>query len=211
MLSLAQVRSADLGQPGRDKDVRTKAGLPAPLVDIRLLDARGAEAPLDGKARGEIVVRAPWLTQAYVGNTDASEQLWAGGYLHSGDIGVIEADGYLRVVDRIKDVIKTGGEWVSSAEIEDLIAQCEGVAEAAVIGIDDEKWGERPIAFVIKNKPKDTAVSEAAIKAHLKTFADAGRISKFGIPDRILFAETLARTSVGKVDKKRLKAGYADR
>ena len=211
MLSLAQVRSADLGQPGRDKDVRTKAGLPAPLVDIRLLDARGAEAPHDGKARGEIVVRAPWLTQAYVGNTDASEQLWAGGYLHSGDIGVIEADGYLRVVDRIKDVIKTGGEWVSSAEIEDLIAQCEGVAEAAVIGIDDEKWGERPIAFVIKNEPKDTAVSEAAIKAHLKTFADAGRISKFGIPDRILFVETLARTSVGKVDKKRLKAGYADR
>jgi fatty-acyl-CoA synthase len=114
LLCLAQVKSADLtGDPEKAVDIRTKAGIAAPLVDIRLVDTDLNEVPHDGQTPGEVVVRAPWLTQGYVDDAEASEQLWAGGYLHTNDIGVIEPSGYLRIVDRIKDAIKTGGEWVS--------------------------------------------------------------------------------------------------
>jgi fatty-acyl-CoA synthase len=209
LLCVAQVKSADLiGDPEKAVDIRTKAGIPAPLVDIRLVDTDLNEVPRDGQTPGEVLVRAPWLTQGYVDNAEASEQLWAGGYLHTNDIGVIEPGGYLRIVDRIKDVIKTGGEWVSSLQIEDLISQCKGVSEAAVIGIKDDKWGERPFALVIKDSRTGGDLSDTQIKAHLRAFADSGVISKFGIPDRILFVNTLDKTSVGKVDKKALREKY---
>jgi fatty-acyl-CoA synthase len=189
-------------------DIRTKAGIPVPLVDIRLVDADLREVPHDGQTPGEVVVRAPWLTQGYVDNPEASEQLWAGGYLHTNDIGVIEPSGYLRIVDRIKDVIKTGGEWVSSLQIEDLISECKGVSEAAVIGVKDDKWGERPLALIVRNAQAGDDPSDTQIKAHLRALADAGVISKIGIPDRILFVKTLAKTSVGKFDKKALREKY---
>ena len=209
LLCLAQVKSADLvGDPEKALDIRTKAGIPAPLVDIRLLDTDRNEVAHDGQTPGEVVVRAPWLTQGYVDDAEASEQLWAGGYLHTNDIGIIEPGGYLRIVDRIKDVIKTGGEWVSSLQIEDLISQCKGVSEAAVIGVKDDKWGERPVALVIRDAQAGDDPSDTQIKAHLGASADAGVISKFGIPDRILFVKTLPKTSVGKVDKKALREKY---
>jgi acyl-CoA synthetase (AMP-forming)/AMP-acid ligase II len=211
LLCLAQVQSADLtGSPEKEIDIRTKAGMPAPLVDIRVVDPTLSELPHDGKTSGEIVVRAPWLTQGYVDNAEASEQLWAGGYLHTGDIGVIEPGGYVRIIDRIKDVIKTGGEWVSSLQIEDLISQCAGVLEAAVIGIKDDKWGERPLALVIRDPTAGEALGEREIKAHLKALADAGAISKYGIPDKILFVDKLPKTSVGKFDKKQLRQRYGN-
>jgi fatty-acyl-CoA synthase len=158
-----------------------------------------------------IVVRAPWLTQGYVDNAEASEQLWAGGYMHTGDIGVIEPGGYVRIVDRIKDVIKTGGEWVSSLQLEDLISQCKGVSEAAVIGIKDDRWGERPLALVIRDAQTGNDLTDTQIKAHLKAFADAGMMSKFGIPDKILFVDALPKTSIGKFDKKKLRETYGER
>jgi fatty-acyl-CoA synthase len=164
--------------------------------------------PNDGQTRGEIVARAPWLAEDYAGNAGASEELWAGGYMHTNDIGIIEPDGYLRVVDRMKDVIKTGGEWVSSIQLEDLISQCDGVSEAAVIGVKDPKWGERPLALVVKDSSGNGDLTAADIKAHLKSFADTGAISKFAIPDRILFVAKLPRTSVGKFDKKDLRERY---
>ncbi|WP_426213187.1 fatty acid--CoA ligase [Mesorhizobium abyssinicae] len=209
LLSVAQVRSADFtADLDKELDIRTTAGISAPLVDVRLVDRNQKEVPHDGKTAGEIIVRAPWLTQGYVDNAEASEQLWAGGYLHTSDIGVIDAGGYLRVVDRIKDVIKTGGEWVSSLQLEDLISQCEGVSEAAVIGVKDDKWGERPLALVIRDASTGGALSDIKIKAHLKAFADAGVISKFGIPDKVLFVDTLPRTSVGKFNKRELRERY---
>jgi fatty-acyl-CoA synthase len=211
LLSVAQVQSADLvGDPEKGLDIRTKAGIPVPLVDIRLVDTNRHVVPHDGQTPGEVVVRAPWLTQGYVGNAEASEQLWAGGYLHTNDIGVIEPSGYLRIVDRMKDVIKTGGEWVSSLQIEDLISQCKGVSEAAVIGVEDDKWGERPLALIVRNAQAGDDPSDTQIKAHLRAFADAGVISKIGIPDRILFVKTLAKTSVGKFDKKALREKYSE-
>jgi len=209
LLCLAQVKSADLvGDPAKAVNIRTKAGMAAPLVDIRLVDTDLNEVPHDGKTPGEVVVRAPWLTQGYVDDAKASEQLWAGGYLHTNDIGVIEPSGYLRIVDRMKDAIKTGGEWVSSLQIEDLMEQYKGVSEAAVIGVKDDKWGERPLALIVRDAEAGDDLSDTQIKAHLGAFADAGVISKYGIPDRILFVKELPKTSVGKVDKKALREEY---
>ena len=130
--------------------------------------------------------------------------------MHSGDMGFFNPDGTLQICDRIKDVIKTGGEWVSSLQIEDLIAQCAGVAEAAVIGVKDEKWGERPLALVVKRPSDANGISEAAIKDHLKVFADKGAISKYGIPEKIIFIDSIPKTSVGKVNKKELRERYGD-
>jgi fatty-acyl-CoA synthase len=208
---IAQVRSSDLGgDPDQEVDIRTKAGISAPLVDLRIVDEEMREAPRDGKTSGEIVLRAPWLTQGYFNDPEASEKLWAGGYLHTNDIAVMTPDGYVQITDRIKDVIKTGGEWVSSLQIEDLISQCRGVREAAVIGVKDEKWGERPLALVVRDSDGAEDVTDLDIKAHLKTFVDKGVISKFGIPGQILFVDQLARTSVGKINKKELRERYAN-
>jgi fatty-acyl-CoA synthase len=211
IVSIAQVRSGDLDRDlDQEIDVRVKAGITAPLVDLRIVDERMRDAPHDGKTPGEIVLRAPWLTQGYFNDPEASEKLWAGGYLHTNDIAVMTPDGYVQVTDRIKDVIKTGGEWVSSLQIEDLISECQGVKEAAVIGVKDEKWGERPMALVVRDAECTEEVTDLDIKAHLRTIADKGIISKYGIPDKVLFVEKLAKTSVGKINKKELRERYGN-
>lgn len=208
---VAHVKTTDLGgDPEREVEIRTRAGMPTPLVDLRVVDPDMQDVPRDGKTAGEIVLRSPWLTQGYFDSPDASEQLWAGGYLHTSDIAVMTPDGYVKITDRIKDVIKTGGEWVSSLQIEDLITQCPGVAEAAVIGVKDERWGERPMALVVKDPKSTQAVSDGEIKAHLKAFTDKGVISKYGIPEKVLFVDQLARTSVGKINKKELREKYGE-
>ncbi len=209
LLTSVQVKSASLAEdPEKQAKLRTAAGIAAPLVDLRVVGANMEDVAHDGRTPGEIVVRAPWLTQGYVDNAEASEQLWAGGYLHSGDIGVMEPDGTLRVVDRIKDVIKSGGEWISSLQIEDAISESDGVSEVAVIGVDDPKWGERPMALVVQKHDCDLTAMESDIRARLNALAAAGVIPKFGVPDKIAFVDQLPRTSVGKFDKKLLKATY---
>ena len=211
LAAVSHVRSKDLtGDPDGEVEFRARAGMAAPLVDLRIVDPDMKNVPHDGKSAGEIVLRAPWLTQGYFNNPEGSEQLWAGGYLHTSDIAVVDANGYVHITDRIKDVIKTGGEWVSSLQIEDLISQCAGVAEAAVIGVKDDKWGERPLALVVKRASDANGVSDAVIKDHLRVFADQGIISKYGIPQKILFVDSIPKTSVGKINKKELRERYAD-
>jgi fatty-acyl-CoA synthase len=211
LAAVSHVRSKDLtGDPDGEVEFRARAGMAAPLVDLRIVDPDMKNVPHDGKSAGEIVLRAPWLTQGYFNNPEGSEQLWAGGYLHTSDIAVVDANGYVHITDRIKDVIKTGGEWVSSLQIEDLISQCAGVAEAAVIGVKDDKWGERPLALVVKRASDANGVSDAVIKDHLRVFADQGTISKYGIPQKILFVDSIPKTSVGKINKKELRERYAD-
>jgi fatty-acyl-CoA synthase len=211
LAAVSHVRSKDLtGDPDGEVEFRARAGIAGPLVDLRIVDGDMNSVPHDGKSPGEIVLRAPWLTQGYFNNPEGSEELWAGGYLHTSDIAVIDANGSVHVTDRIKDVIKTGGEWVSSLQIEDLIAQCAGVAEAAVIGVKDDKWGERPLALVVKRASDANGLSDAVIKDHLKVFADKGVISKYGIPQKVLFVDSIPRTSVGKVNKKELRERYGD-
>ena len=209
LAAVSHVRSKDLtGDPDGEVEFRAKAGIAGPLVDLRIVDPDMNSVPHDGKSAGEIVLRAPWLTQGYFNNPEGSEQLWAGGYLHTSDIAVVDPNGYVHITDRIKDVIKTGGEWVSSLQIEDLISQCAGVAEVAVIGVKDDRWGERPLALVVKRPSDANGVSDAVIKNHLKTFADQGIISKYGIPEKILFIDSIPKTSVGKINKKELRERY---
>ena len=160
------------------------------------------DVPHDGESQGEVVVRAPWLTQGYLKDPAKSEELWHGGWLHTGDVAVMSDDGWLKIVDRIKDVIKTGGEWVSSIDLESLVLQHPGAGECAVVGVPDEKWGERPVALVVKNGEVD----EDSIKALVADYAEKGVISRYGIPDRVIFVDELPRTSVGKLDKKKMRA-----
>ncbi|GLR83614.1 fatty acid--CoA ligase [Bradyrhizobium iriomotense] len=211
LAAVSHVRSKDLsGDSEGEVEFRTRAGMAGPLVDLHIVDDDMKDVPHDGKSPGEIVLRAPWLTQGYFNNPESSEQLWAGGYLHTSDIAVVSPDGYVHITDRIKDVIKTGGEWVSSLQIEDLISQCPGVADAAVIGVKDEKWGERPLALVVKQETTADSVSDTAIKDHLKTFAEKGIISKYGIPESIIFIDSIPKTSVGKINKQELRKRYGN-
>jgi fatty-acyl-CoA synthase len=127
--------------------------------------------------------------------------------MHTGDLATIDADGYVKITDRLKDGIKSGGEWVSSLQLEDLILRHPGVAEVAVIGVPDPKWGERPLALVVA-KPGQ-GVGEAQLRSQLQEFAAEGIIPRYGVPDRIVLVEALPKTSVGKLDKKVLRSRYA--
>ncbi|MDX6381269.1 MAG: hypothetical protein QOI57_2293 [Rubrobacteraceae bacterium] len=210
LLTLAQLTPEMLDRDLDEQvEIRTRTGRPHPLVDLRVVDEEMRDVPHNGEATGEVVVRSPWLTQGYLKDSEKSEELWQGGYLHTEDIGYIDEQGYLQVTDRIKDVIKTGGEWVSSQEIEDILSQHEGVSEAAVIGVPDEKWGERPLALISPKTDHADEITEDEIKAHVKERADSGAISKFAVPDRIQFVEEIDKTSVGKIDKKTLREKYA--
>ncbi|MBL8700108.1 MAG: long-chain-fatty-acid--CoA ligase [Alphaproteobacteria bacterium] len=200
-----------LAQPGTATDdaalaARTRTGRPVPLIDLAIVDESGVELPRDGRATGEIAVRAPWVAGGYVKQPDASAQLWRGGRLHTGDIAAIGSDGVVQISDRAKDVIKTGGEWVSSIAVEDAIGRLDGVAEVAVIGIADAKWGERPLALVVRRDPR---LDAEAVKAHIAAFAARGALSRYAVPEQVRFVEALARTSVGKIDKKALRRQHA--
>jgi fatty-acyl-CoA synthase len=210
MLTVAQLSAAELAHDdlGEQAAFRVRTGRPVPLVDLRVVDAEGHDLPHDGKSTGEVVVRAPWLTMGYFKDSVHSEQLWRGGYLHTGDIGYISPDGFLQITDRIKDVIKTGGEWISSLEIEDLISQHPGVGEVAVIGVADAKWGERAVALVVPKPGQADELTAESILAHVRVYADKGLISRWAVPDRIHIVDTIAKTSVGKLDKKVLRGQY---
>ena len=210
VLTLAQLERPALSLPDDAQiDLRCKAGRPIPLVDLRVVDESMRPVPPDGATTGEVVARAPWTTNGYLKNREGSEALWRGGYLHTGDIGFLDGDGYLRVADRLKDVIKSGGEWVSSIDLEDIVSRCAGVAEAAAIGLPDARWGERPLVLVVPGDPEHPP-EEAAIRAAIQEAADEGRINRWAVPDRIVLVDALEKTSVGKIDKKRLRARYAN-
>jgi len=207
ILTLAHLLPRMLGSPSEEcLPYRCRAGRPIPFVQLRIVDAQMNDVAHDGQSQGEVVVRTPWLTQGYLGETEKSEELWRGGWLHTGDVGVIDADGYLKIVDRIKDVVKTGGEWVSSLDLEDIILRVPGVAEVAVVGMPDERWGERPIALVVVKPAPAEAPTEAAIRRHVDDYAQRGAISKYAVPDRVHFVDAIPKTSVGKLDKKVIRA-----
>ncbi|AJG22570.1 Medium-chain-fatty-acid--CoA ligase [Cupriavidus basilensis] len=210
ILTLAQPRSARSEVPtDQEIEARCHAGWAIPFVQLRIVDEAMNDLPPDGRSPGELVARSPWLTQSYIGDEQASQALWGGGWLHTGDIAVMHADGCVRIVDRLKDVIKTGGEWVSSLQLEDILLKHPQIQEAAVIGIPDPRWSERPAAVIV---PKPGAALDAdAVRAYVKQFADAGAISKFAIPQEVMFADSLPKTSVGKLDKKLMRSRHAQR
>ena len=185
-----------------DPDTQSQTGFSAPLVDLRVVTPDMHDVPNDGVTTGEIVVRAPWLTKGYMGNLKASNDLWSNGYLHTGDVGFIRENGSLQVTDRLKDVIKTGGEWISSLTLENIASSCSGVEEVAAIGIPNEKWGERVVLVVklLNNAVPDLIRQDLVRK--FREHVELGEISKWAIPDNIFYVEQLPKTSVGKLDKK---------
>lgn len=206
ILSLAQLPTAALADgPEAQAALRAKTGIPLPLVDLRVVNEALEEQPHDGQTVGEVVVRSPWLTQGYLHDPAASEALWQGGVLHTGDIGHVDAAGWLQITDRMKDVIKTGGEWTSSLQIEDVVAQHPAVAEVAVIGVPDEKWGERPLARVTLKPEHVGQVSEHEIRNFSARLIESTGVSRYGVLLQVQFVDVLPRTSVGKLNKRAMR------
>ncbi|UTH30851.1 fatty acid--CoA ligase [Ectopseudomonas hydrolytica] len=186
---------------------RIKAGIPVPLVEAAIMDSEGKLLPSDGETQGELVLRAPWLTQGYFREPEKGEELWAHGWLHTGDVATIDGMGFIEIRDRIKDVIKTGGEWISSLELEDLISRHPAVREVAVVGVPDPQWGERPFALLVVHEGQ--ALDAKGLKEHLKPFVEQGHINKWAIPTQIALVTEVPKTSVGKLDKKRIRVDIA--
>ncbi|WP_201537195.1 fatty acid--CoA ligase [Psychrobacter immobilis] len=183
---------------------RCLSGSPIMLVSMEIWDENGKALPMDGESTGELVIRAPWLTQSYFKNSDAGNELWRGGWMHTQDIASISSDGTLSITDRLKDVIKSGGEWVSSLEVETILSFHPSVADVAVIGVPDERWGERPLALVVlKSDYIDTKADDILALGHQAV--EKGHLPKYGIPSEIKFLAEMPRTSVGKLDKKRMR------
>jgi fatty-acyl-CoA synthase len=189
-------------EPGTEADLewRLKSGRVTAGVEMRITDDSGAELPWDGTAVGEIEVRGPWVTGSY--HRDPAPDKFHDGWLRTGDIGTIDDRGYFQVTDRSKDVIKSGGEWISSVELENLLAGAPGVLEAAVIGIPDEKWTERPLACVVVGDELD------ADPARLAGYLD-NRVARWQVPENWTFISEIPKTTVGKFDKKQLRARFA--
>lgn len=187
---------------------RIKAGVPGVLVDAAIVDEDGNFLPADGETMGELVLRAPWLSEGYCGEPQKGAEMWAGGWLHTGDVATLDSMGVIDIRDRIKDVIKTGGEWISSLALEDLCSRHPGVREVAVVGIADPQWGERPFALLVLREGH--SVEARDLKEHLKPFVELGHINKWAIPHQIAVVTEIPKTSVGKLDKKRMRLDIAE-
>jgi fatty-acyl-CoA synthase len=189
-----------------DKLIMT--GITIPLVYAKIVDPFGKDLPHDGEATGELVLRAPWLTAGYFNEPERSKELWIDGWLHTGDVAYIDKEGYIQITDRIKDVIKTGGEWISSLELENLASQHEAVLEAAAIGIPDPKWGERPALIIVLRPDYKGKITAEDMQKYMADCASKGKIPKYGVPDKYLFVDEIPKTSVGKVNKIQLRKTY---
>lgn len=209
LLSTTHLTPEDLELPLEEQTaIRVKTGIAVPMVELEIFDPDGNPVAHDGEAKGEVVARAPWLTQSYFKEPEKGEDLWQGGWLHTGDVASMEANNMLTIKDRIKDVIKTGGEWLSSLDLENLISQHPSVAGAAVVGVPDEKWGERPYALVTLKQGEDASLED--IQKHLNQFVESGEINKWAIPEHIDFVEDIPKTSVGKINKKLIRDQLKD-
>jgi acyl-CoA synthetase (AMP-forming)/AMP-acid ligase II len=182
---------------------RTKSGIPAAFVEMRVMRPDGTEAPHDGCSVGEFEVRGPWVAAAYYNMPEESSKWSPDGWLRTGDMGHIDEDGYMKVADRSKDLIKSGGEWISSLDLENALMGHPAVKEAAVIGVPHPKWQERPLAVVVLN---EGAKAEAA---ELREFL-AAKFAKWQLPDAFVFAKEIPRTSVGKFRKMALREQFVD-
>ncbi len=186
-------------------DLRRKQGYVVSGLDVKILDAEGEEVPRDGKTPGEFCLRGPWITGRYHDAGADAHPFTDDGYWRSGDAGTMDAEGYLKITDRIKDVIKSGGEWISSVDMENALMAHPSVLEATVIGVPHPKWEERPLAIVVlREEHRDNPDREALNEHLLQTFA------RWQLPNLILFVDAFDKTSVGKSDKKELRRKYGD-
>ena len=184
---------------------RKKQGILAPGLEMRVIDDDGEEIAWDGEEFGELWVRGPWVTKEYFQRPEANEEDFEDGWLKTGDIVTVDTEGYINIVDRAKDVIKSGGEWISSVELENAIMAHDGVAEAAVVGVPHEKWQERPVAFVVPAEGADTDTLADEIMELL-----AGDYPKWWLPDAIEYIDEIPKTATGKFSKKDIRERYTD-
>jgi len=188
--------------PEDEMRLRLTQGAPAPLVELRIADlVTGAELPWDGVAFGEIEVHGPWVASGYWNGADA-ERFTADGWFKTGDVASVDPDGFVSIVDRAKDVIKSGGEWISSVELENALMSHPAVLEAAVVGLAHPTWQERPVAYVVAKPDARGTLTSDDLRAFLKE-----RVASWWVPDEIRFLDEVPKTSVGKFDKKALRAG----
>jgi fatty-acyl-CoA synthase len=200
---LCTVARAPEGSEGEEYwQYRSSQGRVIPFVEMRVVDDAGRELPRDGESTGEIEVRGPWIASRYF-NDPSGDSKFDQGWLRTGDIGTVAPDGYMRISDRAKDVIKSGGEWISSVELENEIMAHPAVLEAAVIAKPDERWAERPLACVVVREGAQCDVPE--LLEHLRP-----RVAKWWLPDEFAFIDEVPKTSVGKFDKKVLRAQLAE-
>jgi fatty-acyl-CoA synthase len=196
-----------IGQPpknipaGEEMEWRAKTGRVAPGVELRVVADDGSILDRDGVSLGEIEVRGPWVTASY--HRNPAPESFHDGWLRTGDVGSVDSRGFIQITDRTKDVIKSGGEWISSVHLETLLAGHPAVDDAAVIAVPDERWHERPLALVVLGK--DVSEGPRELMAFL-----AGQVSRIWLPERWAVMDSLPKTSVGKQDKKLLRAMYAD-
>jgi len=192
-----------------DKETRihynTSQGRPVPGVEVRVTGDDGEEVPWDGATMGEIWIRGPWIASSYYGDEAPDPAKFKDGWLRTGDVATVDELGYLRIVDRTKDLVKSGGEWISSVELEGHIMAHPDVLEAAVIGVPDPKWDERPMACVVLREEARGRVTAEDIRRHLEP-----RVAKWWLPDHVVFIESVPKTSVGKFNKRVLRDQYKD-
>jgi fatty-acyl-CoA synthase len=189
-------------------DVRAKQGWPAPFVELRVtrpdgLEGKEAEAPRDGETPGELEVRGPWVAASYYNSPDQSHRWTEDGWFKTGDVATMDEEGFIKIVDRAKDLVKSGGEWISSVDLENTLMGHPSVKEAAVVGVPHPKWQERPLAAVVL-KEGATATPEELRDFLAKSFA------KWQIPDAFVFVPEIPRTSVGKFKKIALREQFAN-
>ncbi len=184
-----------------DIDFRVKTGRIVAGVEVRICNDEGEVLSWDGQSQGEIEIRGPWITGSYY--LDPTEEKFHDGWLRTGDVATIEADGFIQITDRAKDVIKSGGEWISSVDLENELMGHPAVREAAVVGIPDDRWDERPLACVVVHDGVEVTVAE------LTDYLEA-RVAKWWLPERWAFVDEVPKTSVGKFSKKDLRSAYAD-
>jgi fatty-acyl-CoA synthase len=207
LASIARLRSYQRDLPAEEQfRTRAKQGTVVPGVDFRVVNIEsGDEVPWDGQTFGELQVRGPWVARAYYKDA-ASGEKFVDGWLRTGDVAVVDADGMIQLVDRTKDLVKSGGEWISSVELENLIMGHPKVLEACVVGVPHPKWSERPLACVVPKPEFAGQVSAEEILEFLRP-----KVAKWWLPDEVIFVEAIPKTSVGKFDKKVLRAQYESR
>jgi len=206
IVAVAQLKPADADLPPEGRlDRVTRSGFPVPLVQARAVSPDESPLPPGTSNSGELVLRAPWLTTGYYRETERSRELWRTGWLHTGDLAYLDHDGYIRITDRLKDVIKIGGEWISSLELESALSQHPAVREVAVIGVPDPKWDERPHADVILREGFQGQVTTKELLHFLHKFIDLGTIHKRAILTQVRIVDSIPKTSVGKINKRELR------
>ncbi len=204
--SVARLRpEMDDWDADRQYEKRAKQGLMMPGLEFKVINEDGDEVPWNGEDFGELWVRGPWVTTEYFERPEANEEEFEGNWLKTGDVVTVDEDGYIKIVDRAKDVIKSGGEWISSVELENALMAHDGVSEAAVAGVPHERWQERPVAFVVTGDDVDEgALSEELLEMVAEDYP------KWWVPDDVVFIDEVPKTATGKFSKKDLREEYSD-